>query len=189
MCICILSYYTYSGTEYSDDHYTILPECYYCLFSYLYPLYHPWGVFCPPLGEDTLLVHPIEVYLYNCLILGLKMQWLLIHVSNCVTFVGTACIHVWAPISTLSYYFEGFSHWWCHRNTPVMSSGMGVPSHMIISFGTDSNTLLFIWFNPYSETFFCFFPYMYWFPIGWTSKIKYFKTIVQYCLLTHRNWQ
>ena len=21
MCICILSYYTYSGTEYSDDHY------------------------------------------------------------------------------------------------------------------------------------------------------------------------
>ena len=23
MCICILSYYTYSGTEYLDDHYTV----------------------------------------------------------------------------------------------------------------------------------------------------------------------
>ena len=34
----------------------------------------PLGVFCPPLGEDTLLVHPIEVYPYNCLVLGLKVQ-------------------------------------------------------------------------------------------------------------------
>ena len=54
----------------------------------------PGGCFVHPLGEDNLLVHPIEVYPYNCLILGLKMQWLLIHVSNCATFVGTVCIHV-----------------------------------------------------------------------------------------------
>ena len=47
-----------------------------------------------PLEEDTLLVHPIEVYPSNCLILGLKMQLPLIHVSNCATFVGTVCIHV-----------------------------------------------------------------------------------------------
>ena len=54
----------------------------------------PGGCFVHPLGEDTLLVHPIEVYPSNCLILGLKMQLLLIHVSNCATFVGTVCIHV-----------------------------------------------------------------------------------------------
>ena len=30
----------------------------------------PWGCFVHPLGEDTLLVHPIEVYPYNCLVLG-----------------------------------------------------------------------------------------------------------------------
>ena len=72
MCICILSYYNYNGTEYLDDHYTVLPECYQCLFSYLYPLHHPWGCFVHLLGEDTVLVHPIEVYPYNCLVLGLK---------------------------------------------------------------------------------------------------------------------
>ena len=32
----------------------------------------PGGCFVHPLGEDTLLVHPIEVYPYNCLDLGLK---------------------------------------------------------------------------------------------------------------------
>ena len=148
----------------------------------------PGGVLFTPWG-NTLPVHPIEVYASNCLILGLKMQWPLIHVSNCATFVGTVCMHVWALIGTLSYYFEDFPHWWWHGNTPVMSSGVGIPSPTVISFGTNSNTSLFIWFNPYSETFFCFFPYMYWFPIGWTSKIKYFKTIAQHYLITYRNWQ
>ena len=37
-----------------------------------------------------------------------------------------------------------------------MSSGVGVASHMVISFGTDNKTLLFISFNPYSETFSAF---------------------------------
>ena len=32
----------------------------------------PGGCFVHPLGEDTLLVHPVEVYPYNCLVLGLK---------------------------------------------------------------------------------------------------------------------
>ena len=92
---------------------------------------------------------------------NLLMQWPLIHVSNCATFVGTLCIHVWAPTGTLAYYYEDFPHWWHHGNTPVTSSGVGIPSPTIISFGTNSNTLLFIWFNPYSETFFCFFSYMF----------------------------
>ena len=73
------------------------------------------------------------------------------------TFVGILCIHVWAPTCTLAYYYEDFPHWLHHGNTPVTSSGVGIPSPTIISFGTNSNTLLFIWFNPYSETFFCFF--------------------------------
>ena len=89
------------------------------------------------------------------------MQWPLIHVSNCATFVSTLCIHVWALTGTLAYYYEDSPCWWHHGNSPVMSSGVGIPSPTIISFGTDSNTLLFIWFNPYSETFFCFFSYMY----------------------------
>ena len=32
----------------------------------------PGRCFVHPLGEDTLLVHPIEVYPYSCLVLGLK---------------------------------------------------------------------------------------------------------------------
>ena len=91
---------------------------------------------------------------------SLFMQRLLIHVSNSATFVSTLSVHVWALTGTLAYY-KGFPHWWHHRNTLVMSSGVGIPSHTVISFGTESNTLLFIWFSPYSETFFCFFSYMY----------------------------
>ena len=34
----------------------------------------PGVCFVHPLGEDTLLVHPIEVFPYNCLILGLNVQ-------------------------------------------------------------------------------------------------------------------
>ena len=34
----------------------------------------PRGCFVHPLGKDTLLVHPIEVFPYNCLILGLNVQ-------------------------------------------------------------------------------------------------------------------
>ena len=91
---------------------------------------------------------------------SLFMQWPLIHVSNSATFVGTLSLHVWAPTGTLAYY-EGFPHWWHHRDTPVISSGVGIPSRTVISYGTKCNTLLFIWFRPYSETFFCFFSYMY----------------------------
>ena len=78
------------------------------------------------------------------------------------------CIHVWAPITTLAYYFEGFPLWWHHRYTPMMSLGVGIPSSTVISFGTNSNTPLFIWFNPYSETFSAF-SYMYHFSY-WLDK-------------------
>ena len=88
------------------------------------------------------------------------MQWPLIHVWNSATFVGTFPLHVWAPIGTLAYS-EGFPCWWHHRNTPVMSSGVGIPSHTVISYGTECNTLLFIWFRPYSKTFSWLFSYMY----------------------------
>ena len=58
----------------------------------------PGECFVYPLEEDTLLVHPIEVYPYNCLVFRFKSAvnavTMLIHVSNCVTFVGTICIHV-----------------------------------------------------------------------------------------------
>ena len=131
MCICILSYYTYSGTEYSDDHLYSFTWV-LTVFIYLFiPSAPPLGCLVHPLGEDTLLVHPIEVYPYNCLDFRLKSAVnavALIHVSNCATFVNTACIHVWALIGTLSYYFEGFPDWWHHGNTPVMSSGVGIPS-------------------------------------------------------------
>ena len=42
------------------------------VYLIIYTLCITPGVFCPPLGEDTLLVHPIEVYPSNCLVLGLK---------------------------------------------------------------------------------------------------------------------
>ena len=43
------------------------------VYSVIYTLsITPGGCFVHPLGKDTLLVHPIEVYPSNCLILGLK---------------------------------------------------------------------------------------------------------------------
>ena len=116
------------------------------------------------------------------------MQWLLIHVSNCATFVGTLCIHVWALTGTLAYYYEDSPHWWHHGNTPVTSSGVGIPSPTIISFGTDSNTLLFIWFNPYSETFFLLFliHVLVFLLVGQVNPI-HFNTIVAITLISDIN--
>ena len=45
------------------------------------------------------------------------MQWLLIHVTNFATFVGTLCIHVCAPTGTLAYYYED----------PLAGDVMGIP--------------------------------------------------------------
>ena len=64
------------------------------------------------------------------------------------------------PIATVAYH-EGFPRWWRHRNTPVTSLGEGIPSYTVISYDTDRNSSLFIWFRPYSETFSWLFPYMY----------------------------
>ena len=71
---CILSYYTYSGTEYSDDfdlEYLSANSVY--LFIYAICI-TPGGYFVHPLGVVTLLVHPIEVFPNICFILGLKVQ-------------------------------------------------------------------------------------------------------------------
>ena len=69
-------------------------------------------------------------------------------------------MHVWAPIGTLAYYFEGFPTDDIIGKPPVMSLGVGIPSPAVVSFGTNNNTPLFIWFNPYSEIFLAF-SYMY----------------------------
>ena len=104
------------------------------------------------------------------------MQWLLIHVSNCATFVSTICIHVWAPISTLAYYFEGFPQLWHYGNTPMMSLGVWILSPTVISFGTNSNTPLFIWFNPYLKLFLLFQTCIIFLLVGQVNFI-HFKTI------------
>ena len=76
---------------------------------------------------------------------------------NCASAVcWHFCIHVWALTGTLAYYLQGFPHWWHHGNTPMMPLGVGILSPTVISFGTDSNTSLFIGFSPYSETVFSF---------------------------------
>ena len=49
ICICFLSYYTYSDTEYSV-YWSILPEC-YSVFSYFSHLCLPWGIFWAPTGD------------------------------------------------------------------------------------------------------------------------------------------
>ena len=46
ICICILSYYTYSGTEYLDGLLYNITWVLQCLFSYFYHLCLLWGVFC-----------------------------------------------------------------------------------------------------------------------------------------------
>ena len=70
ICICILSYYTYSGTEYSDSLIDNNTQVLWCLFSYFYHLYLPRGCSWAPTGADTQIVHPIEVYLLNLWFLG-----------------------------------------------------------------------------------------------------------------------
>ena len=132
-----------------------------------------WSVH--PLGEDTLLVHSIEVYPYNCLDLGLKwsgcsymyqivplLPALFVYMYELQLALYLIILRV-SPTDDIMGILQ-----WCHQ-------GWGIPSPTVISFGTNSNTLFFIWFNPYSETFFCFFSYMYWFPIGWTSKFHIFQ--------------
>ena len=64
----------YSDTEYSDGHYTLYLSA-NSVYLVIYTICaSPGGCFIHPLGKDTLLVHPIEVYSYNCLVLGLEVQ-------------------------------------------------------------------------------------------------------------------
>ena len=100
----------------------------------------PEGCFVHPLGEVTLLVHPIEVYPYNCLVLGLKC-------SGCSYMyqIVPLLLALFACMSSDQYFsllFWGSPHWWHCRNIPVTSSGVGIPSPTVIGFGTNSNTPL-----------------------------------------------
>ena len=64
----------YSGTEYMDDfciEYLSANSVYLIIYTICIT---PGGCFVHPLGEDTLVVHPIEVFPYNCLILSLNVQ-------------------------------------------------------------------------------------------------------------------
>ena len=49
-CICIISYYTYSGTEYLDSLFVNNTCVFYCLFSCSSPLCLPRGVLSTPEG-------------------------------------------------------------------------------------------------------------------------------------------
>ena len=64
ICICILSYYTYSGTEYSA-YLSVLSECYSVYLVIFTICATPVGTFEQPQGVNTQTVHPIEVYLLN----------------------------------------------------------------------------------------------------------------------------
>ena len=88
------------------------------------------------------------------------------------------CTHAWAPISTLAYYSKGFPHWWHQGYTPMTSLRVGISSPTVVGIGTNSNTPLFIWFNPYSETFFSFVIHASIFLLVGQVNLNYFRTIV-----------
>ena len=74
ICVYILSYYTYSGTEYSDVlniEYLSAKRVYLDFYTICVT---PGGCFVHPLGVVTLLDHPIEVFPNICFISGLKVQ-------------------------------------------------------------------------------------------------------------------
>ena len=171
ICICILSYYTYSGTEYSDSLFDHNTWVLYCLFSYFFICASPWGVLYTPEGEYS-----------NCPPnRGIPIKSLVFWLKCTVNGSGHSCMYqlcqyqllalLYTCMSSIWYFsllFTGLPPLMMSWEHPMMSLGVGVPSLTVISFGTDSNTCLFIWFIPYSETFFS---YMHqFFPIGWRSK-------------------
>ena len=48
ICICILSYYTYSGTEYLDSLFDHIPECYIVYLAIFAICASPEGCFVHP---------------------------------------------------------------------------------------------------------------------------------------------
>ena len=68
----------------------------------------------------------------------------------------------------------------------MMSLGVGIPFPTVISFGTNSNTPLFIWFNPYSETFLLFHTCISFLLVGQVNFI-HFKTIAAITLTLYNS--
>ena len=156
ICVCILSYYTYSGTEYSESLLDNNTWVLYCILAD-FPLCTSLGCFVHPVGEysncppNRGMPYKSLVFWLKCTVNGSGHSCMY---QLCQYRLLALCIHVWALISTLAYYLQGFPHWWHHGDIPMKSSGVGVPSPTVISYGTNSNTWLFVWFSPYSETFF-----------------------------------
>ena len=67
----------------------------------------------------------------------------------------------------------------------MTSLGVGIPSLTVKSFGTDSNTCLFISFNPYSETFFPFLIHASVFLLVGQVHFNHFKTIATITIETY----
>ena len=74
ICICVLLYCTYSGTEYSDSLFVNNTWVLYCLFSCFSPLHLPWGMFCPPLRGWCPNCPPNRGIPSKCLVFVLNVQ-------------------------------------------------------------------------------------------------------------------
>ena len=84
ICVCILSYYTYSGTEYLDSLFDHNTWVLYCLFSYFYHLCLSWGVVLyTPKGEYSNCP-PNRGIQYKCLVF-----WLISTVNDS----GCSCMY------------------------------------------------------------------------------------------------
>ena len=74
ICICILSYYTYSDTEYSASLFVSITWVLYCLFSCFSNLHLPLGVLCPSLRGGYSNCPPNRGIYSKSLVFGLKVQ-------------------------------------------------------------------------------------------------------------------
>ena len=136
-------------------YYTVLPECYSVYLVIFTICASPEGCLSNLWGEDTLLVHPIEVYPYNSLVLGLKVQWNAVAAHTCIKLCHFSwhCLHTcMSSDQYFSLLFWGLPPLMVLWEHPYDIIRGGNPSPIVISFGTNSNTPLFIWFNPYSKT-------------------------------------
>ena len=155
------------------------------------PSASPWGCFVHPLGEDTLLVHPIEVFPYNWFVLGFKCTVNAVATHTCIKL----CHFFWHSLYTCMSSDWYFSLLFWGFPSLVMSQEYPSDVHQGWEFLSYNNKLWYrqqypfiYWINPYSENFFRFFLYMYQFPIGWTSKSHTFNTIAAMTLITDSNW-
>ena len=104
ICIFILSYYTYSGTEYSDRSFFNNTWVLQCLFSCFSHLHLPWRM---PLSTYRGLIPKLSTqwrYTFQIFWFDLNVQLLALATHACVSCANISCwyfcIHVWAPIGT-----------------------------------------------------------------------------------------